>query len=121
MREPRDVPTLIVSALAAYRLTRLVTRDTLFQPWRELLLDRWPPNYERSRLRWVPEHQRHVMRGPDDHPKVVHAMKLLECPWCAGAWITALVLVVPFPRPVRSWLAMSAVVGFLGEADHALA
>jgi hypothetical protein len=43
----------------------------------------------------------------------------VECPWCAGSWVTFIVAVamrrrLPTPWPVAA-LAAASVVGFLGE------
>lgn len=116
-----DALTLGLTALAAYRLTRLVTTDTIVTPWREQVFNRWPPTFDRSRLRWTSE-QRHVFRAADDSVPVAHWAKLLDCPWCAGFWITgAAVLATRCPRPLLSWLGLSTVVGMIGMVDGALA
>lgn len=84
--------TLVVDALAAYRLTRLLTRDEITAPLRKRLLDRGP---ERLAV-------------------------ALECSWCAGMWV-ALGVVVARRIVRKPWnvvaeaLALSAVVGLIAE------
>jgi hypothetical protein len=114
--------TLALTALASYRLTRLVTTDTLLEPWREQVFNRWPPTWDRARLRWTSEH-RHVMRAPEDTVPVRHWAKLLDCSWCAGVWVTAAVVLATrhHPRRVLTWLGLSTVVGMIGSVDGALA
>lgn len=81
-------------ALAAYRLWRLIAEDEITDPLRDRLLGN----------EW--------------------ASKLVECPWCLGAWVTAgwwgawwawpdaLVVAVPF--------ALSAAVGLVASVDRVL-
>lgn len=91
---------LTVNALAAYRLTRLWTRDSL------------PP---------LPEVRQHVLDKLDeiqdskgtteDHPLT----RLVDCPWCIGFWISlgvvgAATLTPRAWRPLATALAFSAVV-----------
>lgn len=91
---------LTVNALAAYRLTRLWTRDSL------------PP---------LPRIRQHVLHkldeiqdakgSPEPHPLAA----LVDCPWCVGFWISVGVAgaatVVPRAwRPIATALAFSAVV-----------
>lgn len=85
------IPTLAVDALAAYRLTRLVTRDTITKRHRERIVARGGPVAE-----------------------------LVQCSWCTGMWAAAAVVVArrTVPRawgPVADALAMAAVVGLIAE------
>lgn len=96
----RDPVALTVNALAAYRLTRLWTRDSL------------PP---------LPRVRQHVLDKLDEiqdakgshepHPLAA----LVDCPWCIGFWISvgvvAAATVTPRAwRPLATALAFSAVV-----------
>lgn len=91
---------LAVNALAAYRLTRLMTRDSL------------PP---------LPQVRQHVLDKLDEiqdakgstasHP----LSELVHCPWCVGFWISvgvvgAATLAPRAWRPMATALAFSAVV-----------
>lgn len=85
---------LLVDALATYRLTRFVTRDSL--------LDR-------------PRHAFFVW-ALGSKPRVAHPMllELSECHWCVGMWAAFL---VPFlPRRVRRGLAIACAAGLIGGA-----
>lgn len=89
---------LIIQVLAAYRLTRLWTRDTLppLPRLRDTVTARWG---DRA---WS---------------------ELFTCPWCAGFWISvAVVALASSPlAPAWNWLALalaiSAVVGKLAAHD----
>lgn len=94
---------LIVDALAVYRLTRLLTADSIAEPlrdqvvrlgyaWADRPLPDAPPYKELAE---------HVMDDPD-HPKVV---ELASCRWCASVWIGLGVVFVA--RRFRWWPAMA--------------
>lgn len=87
---------LILDGLAVYRLTRLVTADTLTQPWRDRII-RW------SYLRWSdtigPDEVAEDVMGSgsvqrmaeaDEH-EVPWLAQLISCRFCAGVWCAALV------------------------------
>lgn len=86
---PAPVLDLAVDAAAAYRLTRLVTTDTITAPARQAIGERWP-----------------------DSPLDV----LVNCPWCSGVWVGAAVQVARLAAP-RAWpliargLALGAIAG----------
>lgn len=89
----------IVYTLAAYRVTRLITRDSLppIAALRDTVLNRWGHNP------WS---------------------ELIVCPWCMGFWVSAgAVAVASTPaHMIGRWLAiplaMSAVVGLLASRDE---
>jgi hypothetical protein len=91
---------LAVNALAAYRLTRLWTRDYL------------PPQAHVPKQ--VQEKQDEVQDAKGttaDHP----LSELVHCPWCVGFWISvgvvgAATLAPRAWRPLATALAFSAVV-----------
>lgn len=95
-----QVPTtvwLLVDALAVYRLTRLITRDSLppIQHARNRVLDRWGTSP------WS---------------------ELAVCPWCMSVWIAGPVIVARLETP--TWwsplallLAYSTVTGQLSERE----
>lgn len=88
----------IIYALAAYRVTRLITHDSLppMARLRDYVLDRW------GHSPWS---------------------ELIVCPWCMGFWVSvATVAVASSPAdPVTRWpatgFAMSAIVGLLASRD----
>lgn len=87
----------VVDVLAAFRITRLVVRDT------------FPPI---AKLR-----ERVVERSPDGY-----LAELIECPWCAGFWIAVVVAVARYVIPVQ-WnpvsfvFALSALTGLISERE----
>lgn len=112
--------------VCAYRLTRVVTLDTFTEPLRERLYDRWPPDYERSGWRYEADLKALIKRAPGTARPPVHWVgQLVECPWCIGFWLSGLVVLVAalvgdVPLPVLAWLAVSTLVGLIGEVDVAL-
>lgn len=88
---------LLIDALAVYRLTRLITRDTLppIVRVRDYVLERW-----RDRA----------------------LTELAVCPWCISFWLAVGVLaarmVAPAPWSLVSLtLAWSAIAGLLSTRD----
>lgn len=120
MARPVD---LLLTALAAHRVTRLVTTDSITDPLRQAIFDRWPPTLQRAGQRWNGELGLLVHRPADEtwpRPRKVTAM--LDCPWCAGFWISAaFVFGRRIPNPLLTTFALSSVVGLIGAADAALA
>jgi len=100
-----------LASLAAYRVTRLVTSDKITEPF----FDRIRFGLER---RW---YAKHGPVGSDTHFNSKLAY-LLSCPWCLGFWVSGVTTVIVsvaygLDYPILTWLAMSAVVGFLGRID----
>ena len=97
----RDPLTVVVTALAGYRVTRLVTAD------------HFPP-VRKARV-WVED------RTPDEYAMV------WTCPWCIGAWIAGAMTVAAeiadrknhrdaFVLAAMPW-ALSAITGVLAERE----
>lgn len=93
---PRPVE-LVIDALATYRITHLVTDDTVpFGRVRDFVTDRWPGSLAAE---WV------------------------ECPWCASVTVAAAVTLARHLIP-KWWthpatvLALSAVTGLLATWEH---
>lgn len=84
---------LIVAALAAYRITRLLIDDEVIERPRNWVLDRFPL--------WLDN--------------------LFTCYWCIGFWVSVLVLAFAWNVPASSWVlapfAISAVVGLIAERN----
>lgn len=103
-----DKPLAVaVNALAAYRLTRLITRDS-FPPVarvRDAVVDKLDARQD-------------AKGDPTTHPLAT----LITCPWCAGFWVAAGVAVAATVAP-RWWpaiaypLAFSGVTGLLAERE----
>ena len=89
--------TLLVDALACYRLTHLITDDRLpLGPLRDRVLH-------------------------TDSDSLV--AEWIGCPWCAGMWVAATVVAARAWAP-RAWqpaataLALSAITGLLSTWEH---
>lgn len=114
---------LTLGALAAYRLTRLVTTDTITDPLRQAVFDRWPPTLDRARHRWNPTLETLVERPVGTTPRVIRASTVLDCPWCAGIYVAAATTALlrwERSEPVIVSLALATAVGFLAGVDRAL-
>lgn len=108
---------LLLLALAVYRVTRLVTTDSLTAPWRENLVYRFPPRVEslRDPLGQPIENSAH---------NVAHwVVRLVHCDWCVSIWVAlALTLAAHFAGLLDSWqlagfvwLAESTAAGLLSR------
>jgi hypothetical protein len=82
----------VIISLAAFRLTRVITTDAIFESVRNKIWGKFPPS-----------------KGIG---------YLITCNWCTGFWVSALfvlmLLILPLPTLVVSLvLAISAVIGLL--------
>jgi hypothetical protein len=87
-----DALTFIIYALAAFRLTRVVTTDTILESVREKIWKRFPPSHGFGYL--------------------------ITCSWCSGFYVSILIvglhLLVPTVAYVVSLvLSISAIVGLV--------
>jgi hypothetical protein len=97
---PCNVPaTFLVDSLAAYRLVRLVTTDSIFDRPRDAAM----------------------AALSERHPMLV---ELLGCEWCVGVWVSAAVVAADVAAP-RAWrpvgraLAVSTLVGLIASRADA--
>lgn len=114
-----DLWRCLLLALACYRVTRLVTMDTItepiFGPLRLWLENRWIVKRAGG-----DESLAHLFgKSPTWNSKLAF---LLSCPWCLGFWVsgagTLLVSVAyGLDYPILTWFAVATVVGFLGNLD----
>lgn len=84
-------PTLAnsaITALATYRLTKLILEDEITAPIRDRVLSKFPP--ESTKIGY-----------------------LLTCPWCVSMYMAPLAYFAP--TPIKESLAASAVTGILAE------
>lgn len=89
----RSVADLAISGLAAYRLTRLITRDTITAPLRDRVWESHPPHS--SKLGYV-----------------------LTCEWCSSVYSASLLEISRIIAPkwtarAETVLALSALAGLL--------
>jgi hypothetical protein len=83
---------LIVFALAAFRLTRIITTDTIADNFRQWLWSKYDPS---TKLGY-----------------------LITCNWCTGFWVSVLIVLGALVLPQLTFvvslvLAISALVGLL--------
>jgi hypothetical protein len=110
---PHSAPScwrLVVDALAAYRLTRLVTADVLTEDARRTVVDvayslagRVPPEADTA--------EEVVAADPDEPPKLA---VLVTCRWCAGMWVALGVVFIA--RRFRWWPAMADALALSATA-----
>ena len=116
----------LLTSLAAFRITRIITLDTITEGPREWFLLRFPPDPEHARLHkakhridgrtviaWVPD-------STGQTRKISKLGILVSCPWCVGFHISGLVVAVvanltSVPLPVLWWFAVSAAVGLIAR------
>lgn len=86
MRTP-DAWTFVLLALAAFRVYRLIARDTITEPIRAKLTY---PDGEAVALDDEPCAFGLWLRGADGQRKSwrVYASTLIRCPWCAGFYVS---------------------------------
>lgn len=104
--------------LAAYRLTRFVTRDTLIERPRHWFFLRFPPDsdYTTMERAQTPEGVTYWRQSPAPLRPISKLGELFDCPWCFGFWVCGVVVGVvqqflSIPLPVLWWLALSSAVG----------
>lgn len=90
---------LAILTLAAYRITRMVTTDHIFQPIRERIWNRYDPSAGRPNLGY-----------------------LITCEWCMSIWIASSLLFVYTIASETTIIgscifAISALVGLLYRID----
>jgi hypothetical protein len=89
-----DLFQFMLLTLATYRLTRLITTDTIFEPVREKIWSKYPPSTQFGYL--------------------------FTCNWCTGMWTAMMVTILFFFFPsvtlmVSLVLSISALVGLLAS------
>lgn len=87
----------LILGLAVFRLTRLFTRDTILEGFREKVWRRYPPESEKLGY-------------------------LLTCEWCLSIWLGSLVylssiLMPTTTRAITTVLALSAIAGLLAAYE----
>lgn len=129
--------SFVVEGLAAYRVTRLVTRDTITKRLREHVLSyiyAGKPDVRQHIVvghaghpaEWVPGEKiefdslvDRVEWERDDAPKLA---VLLLCPWCVGVWVGFGVMVLRrvMPRvwsPIAEGLALGALAALVEKGE----
>jgi hypothetical protein len=123
------VNDLLVDAIAAYRLTHLVTTDRITRRFRVWVAKREYGDLARQHAPHEP--MADVLGGSDawwDERPTIDAdpplgSEFVHCPWCVGMWI-ALGITAARRYADQAWeplaraLVVSAVAGFLSGHDH---
>lgn len=111
----------VLLALAAFRVYRLVARDTITAPIREALTY---PDDATAPLGERPSETGLAVVGEDEQPKGwrVYLSTLVRCPWCAGFYVSVAWWAAWLAWP--SWTlwaavpwAISAVLALLSKLD----
>ena len=112
---PKNLVALIVYLLAAYRLTLLIVRDSIFNAVRDFIRDR---GYVTERMTRVNGEVETRLRAINRFWSWLH--DLISCEWCTSIWVATVVVVLQHFQ--QSWfqyvcfaLALSSVSGMLSE------
>lgn len=115
---------LAVDALAAFRLTRLVTRDKITEPARDDLIEE---AYAQARRTPAdadlpdPVHAGDWTAIAHEDPDVPKVAAFIVCPWCVGMYVAAGVTLarryVPGWEHLARLLAVSAATGLLAAQE----
>ena len=119
-----DGLVLTIDALAAYRITRLVTLDVITEPIRRTVVERsvgadgTGPG-DGTTVIEEPATALELVESLEDPPKLA---RLITCRWCAGVWIAGGVVAARrlAPRawdPVATAMALSAAAVLLARAE----
>lgn len=116
-----DAWQFVLLALAAYRIYRLIARDTITEPLRAAISY---PDEENVSLDDDPK-DRILIKGVDyDLPKGwrVYVATLIRCPWCAGFYVSVgtWLLWDIWPRQVLFAATPWAIAAVLGLAKKNL-
>lgn len=120
---------LLVDAVACYRLTRLVTADTITDPFREAVIA-WAYVSDPEREEALPDRPAVITAsGPDAWQQIVHIdvdppklATLVTCRWCSGIWVALGIVFIA--RRFRGWpafadaLACSAAAALLAGLEE---
>lgn len=127
---------LLLDALSVYRLTRLVTRDTITRPLRVRII-RWAYRHDPRHDDGVPGFtewnaklnpvlgavtESEIDALPENDEDAPKLAALLICPWCISIYAATAVVLARRLAP-RAWepaarmLALSATTGFLAGLD----
>jgi hypothetical protein len=92
-----DLFGFAILALAAYRVTRFIVIDHLFEPIREKIWSKWPPSTKFGYL--------------------------LTCYWCTGFWVSLIFVILAFLLPdltfvVSLVLSISALIGLISVFEE---
>lgn len=92
-----NILILLITILAAHRITHFLTDDLIFSPIRQRLILRWAAN-----------------------DRDTFFSEALVCAWCMGFWVSAALVgalcqVISIPLPALVALAVSSAVGLIED------
>lgn len=109
--------------LSAFRVTRLVTKDSLFERQREWFFRWYPPDEDHACLRpaKTEDGTRYWVKDSSPRRRVSKWGQLIECPFCIGFYLSGLTVLilqhyVSVGLPVMWWMAISSAVGLTSKA-----
>lgn len=120
------IPALVLDAIAAYRLTRLATADTITEEaratWIVMAYKRAGLEQHAWQLLATHPYSTWTERATDD-PDAPKLATLVTCRWCAGWWISVAVVVMRrrWPRlwqPIAEVAACSAAAALLARMER---
>lgn len=118
---------VVLIALATFRLTRLVVKDTIpaVKVPRDAIVN-WLDPDDAWKIEWLASRElagKPYLDPPSGHLGAVgkSLAYLLSCPWCMSVWVGAAVtyatnLWVSVPMPWLTWAAACAVTGLLANS-----
>jgi hypothetical protein len=107
-----------IDALAAYRLTRLVTADIVSEPFRRSIVG-WLLGWSEEQMASASPTAVEAVDAEAEPPKVA---RLITCRWCAGVWVAFGVAGARVAAP-RAWdpaakaLALSAASALIARLE----
>lgn len=109
---------MIADSIATYRLTKLITDDSITQPLRDRIIERAYENAGRGQ--WARDVFSPTVEG--DWQDIVEADELppklatlITCRWCAGMWVAMFVVLARRVAP-SAWRHLSDVLVFSAAA-----
>lgn len=119
---------LLLDALATHRLARLVTADMITAPLRNDIIRAAyaaAGDTEARRIQPLADVD-WTERAHDDGEDAPKLAQWISCPWCAGFWCAAFVVIARRVapgvwHPLAKALAFSSAAGLLRAAEHVAA
>lgn len=119
---------LVIVLLGVFSITRLITTDTfpIFEKTRMWLLNRFPPDGWRTKRRPTNKNVRFVYQASNGYYDITKGHwfgELIQCPWCAGFWVSvfATLFLLWVPKTgilILSVFAYRAAAGLISQLGH---
>lgn len=108
---------VVVIGLAAYRCSRLVGEDSIFEGPRHRFFRRFPPDdFYRRMVKMGGAWQ----MADEPRRKAAWIGRLVACPWCSSVWFAAAITAATaqffdVPVPILVWAAACSVAGLCAK------